>query len=334
MKLVFISDIHLNVRNSEDLWESSRFLKLADEIINLTPNKVVLLGDIFEHARPNLESEKAFYEFLNHIKTSLDEVDILIISGNHEVLGNGRTTFDYLPNINFTYYKEPVRLSLNTSLDLWLVGNNRLDFLKNVKQNLKSKQNILGSHIRCGMGSIIKPEIDFNNFMPFFDDIVLGDIHSRHFVGNNVQYTSQPYRTTYATPSDCGIVTLEVNSKSYTFGYHKLYLPSRNLLEVGFEDLSDVLKGLNKLDLYKIRVPVLLEQVYKLPKVPSNIRLEPIIQVEEVDRDEAIEEFRNSGRIDIVETLLRLSKQVSTLSERSMEHGENILKEILTEYKK
>jgi DNA repair exonuclease SbcCD nuclease subunit len=329
LKILIIGDIHLHINKEAD-WEHSRLMLLAHEIAKQNADMVVLAGDVFDYPRPNLESEKAFYDFIDVInKVS----EVWVIAGNHEELGQGKTTYDFIPEVGFKYCKDPVRLQLTSKLDLWMVGHNQLTQLKTIKKQLQAKQNILISHIRCGVGRFVKPEIDFTNIVPYFDKIILGDIHTRTFPYANVEYTSQPYRTHYVAPADCGMVLLNIDKTSFSTEYIKLTLPSKNLLEVAHSDLDVTLKGLNKTDLYKLRVFGTIEELNNIPKIPSNVKIEPVLTKEQADREDIVEEFKNSGKIDITETLLKLTKQVDNLSEEALTAGQQLLADILRDYK-
>ena len=98
-KLLFISDIHLNLKRNKE-FEEKRFKDLFKFIKKYKADYLILGGDIFDVPNPTIEELGLFYQEIAKIKNK----EIVLISGNHENLSKVHCTFDMIPQTNFKYF--------------------------------------------------------------------------------------------------------------------------------------------------------------------------------------------------------------------------------------
>lgn len=95
MRLVHLSDLHLGYRQYQRLtpnginqreWDvANSFRQAVDRIIALTPDLILVAGDVFHSSRPsNAAILHAFRQFLR-IRTELPETTVVMIAGDHDM---------------------------------------------------------------------------------------------------------------------------------------------------------------------------------------------------------------------------------------------------------
>jgi len=86
MKIAHLADLHIG-KKLEEIDRNPEIKEALYEAAQIIAEKdikaVILAGDIFEHARPSVESLEIFYHFLKTLKQNKVE-KIFIISGNHD----------------------------------------------------------------------------------------------------------------------------------------------------------------------------------------------------------------------------------------------------------
>lgn len=90
MKFFHLSDLHIGLKLlNRDLQEDQVFIlkKIAALAEYEQPDAVVIAGDIYDKPVPSAEAVSVFDAFLQELTTVLPQVEILIISGNHDSAG-------------------------------------------------------------------------------------------------------------------------------------------------------------------------------------------------------------------------------------------------------
>lgn len=283
----------------------------------------VLNGDIFEHPNPTLYEIDTFYEGINTLpKTSR----IIITDGNHEALSRKVSTFDLLPTVDYEYIEDGI-IHTDAFTDIYLVGHRNINGIIHKVRDLKTKNNILISHIRCTVG-MIKEELNLKLISNMFHYVFLGDIHFRYKPFDNVEYTSQPYNDKYTPEVDTGFIILTLHGKKYTHEYHKVSLPNKIRLRVDMSDLDDTLKTLKPSNKYKIIVSGTLDEFEALKPPMSNVIYDKIIISEEESLDEMVDDLKADGKIDIIENLIKVAMDAYELTPEHEELGREILRGI------
>lgn len=94
MKLVHLSDLHLGFRqyqrqtptglNQREADVAMAFRKAIDKIIELSPDVVVIGGDVFHAVRPTNPAILHAYNQFARLREMLPDTDIVMVTGNHE----------------------------------------------------------------------------------------------------------------------------------------------------------------------------------------------------------------------------------------------------------
>lgn len=319
MKILLVSDIHLNL-SKEPEWESNRFSELFKELARASEDcdMTVLSGDIFDNPKPTLQEIHLFYSCLNYFKEPP-----IIIDGNHECLDKQNYTWDFLPSGNFEYTSN--KLIETKSTNIYLCGHKKLYTLKYIRGDLKKKKNILITHVRSNVPPHIKEEFDCRFLSNTFDLVVSGDIHYRYSPFDNFHYLGQPYSTTYKPEVTNGYAILDTDTLELSFV--DLGLPSKIKIDVNAQDLNSL--SLNQKNLYKLRVTGSIEELHEVPNNNSNILYEKVILTSEVQKTST---HISEGKVDIVNTLIELTKETFDLSEETVRKGEEIISGICSRY--
>jgi len=305
MTSLFVTDIHLNLRNNRD-WEQSRLLQLFDSIAKDPCEFVILGGDIFDLPKPSLDEINTFYQAIAKLS---DKKEVILISGNHENLSDTKTVFDYLPKVGFRYIETGfLRVP---GYDLYFSSHIKCKEISNVKKDLSSTRiNILFSHFRANYGTFIKGEIDVKEVSDLFDYVFVGDIHHLYSPYHNVFYPSSPYGVHFEPSRDYGWYKLNFD-KEFSYVWERLHLPSKILVEATQEE---ILNGLSLDDKHKYKVIVKGEPNTKVsnllvkdPKVSTfDYKPQEISTTEEFDQ--LLEDLSSHVDEDIVDTIFKLVK--------------------------
>ena len=321
-KILFVSDIHLNLRKN-NVWELNRFYELADEINKVDADLLVLGGDIFDKANPNLDEISAFYRFIDKIKDNFKQV--LVISGNHEDLSKKETCFHKLPEVGFTYleYRKDTHL-ITDGVALYFVSHHKIDEIKNI--DVSDKTNLLFSHIRANIG-VVKAEAPLGKISKQFDEVILGDIHIPYKPYKNVEYCGSPYTIQYENKRDTGMFLITLNKGKVNKEFISLsHLPQKIKYDLSVKEYKELLPYLDKRNLYKI---VLHDSVQSLAdlEIPDNVSIVFSSILDKEELEEQVTEIKKVGHIDVVDTLLKLVKNNAECSEQVYEYGLQIVNE-------
>jgi len=287
---------------------------LAQQQVDL----VVLGGDIFDNPKPTLPELKLFYESIAKFT-----VPVKIISGNHEAIDKRLYTYDYIPEVGYTYCdKEIIEVG---KTHVVLCGHKNLKSLFEVIHNLKDKKTILFTHIRCTVPPYIKEEFPTKILSEKFDLVISGDIHYPYAPHDNFRYSGTPYGLKYTTNVSHGYFI--VCTDTLGVEYRELNLPNRLKLECKASELHKL--KLNNTDKFKIKVVGSIEELQALELPRFNVVYEKNIISQETTEQVTIVD----GKISVLDTLKEHTKEMFGLSEKIMDIGDGVLVDVMSRYK-
>ena len=181
--LILTADWHIRIKpDIDEQWQMNRYRQLTNKVISLCREHaaiLVLAGDILDRNRPSLPELTLVLELLRKLQNN--NIHTLLISGNHESLGQGASTYDfmgpYLEGLDCINYNTSQTIFFPCgTLDLYLVGHPALQGYEESDMR-EGKVNILISHFRPTVNQFIQEEIDVEKFIAPFDYCFAGDIH-------------------------------------------------------------------------------------------------------------------------------------------------------------
>ena len=227
-------DQHLAInKHSPTEWQVNRYEELFDTYLTLCKEhkaSLILSGDWFHKAEPELEEIQLTMQFFRRCKT--EGVEVFIIAGNHCSMANGVNTLDFLDmgrdktiNVHYKphgwYHEVP-----EEKATLWFLSHCNLAAPKWETPDVKPEGiNILISHFRCTLGFHIKEEIDVAGLVQSFDLAVCSDIHCEHEDGN-LFYTAQPMNSEFQNTPNTGVILLSVDAGKYNLKRIATSLPA------------------------------------------------------------------------------------------------------------
>lgn len=222
---------------------------------------IIFAGDLLNHARPTLEEMELVQMIINILS---EDSEVIILAGNHEMVTNNQTTYDFWQPVNAKIVTESfVRHNL-VLIDWRTLMSTDITDLENT---YKGQGLTLVSHVRsnCGM---IKQEYPVEILSDVFSTVILGDIHDRFSPFSNVHYTSSPYSTRFIKESNLkstyGYIELDDNNR---FQYVDLNLPSKISASCMFSDVSELRDRL-KTHLLKLDVTGTIKELETLQDEP------------------------------------------------------------------
>lgn len=87
MKFLHISDLHIGLKLfNKDLGEDQRYIlnQISDIARKEAPDALLIAGDIYDKSVPSAEAVGIFNDFISDLSSSLPDMHIMIISGNHD----------------------------------------------------------------------------------------------------------------------------------------------------------------------------------------------------------------------------------------------------------
>ncbi len=87
MKFLQISDLHIGLKLfNKDLGEEQRYIlkQISDIAQTELPDALLIAGDVYDKAVPSAEAVEIFNDFISDLSSSLPDMHIMIISGNHD----------------------------------------------------------------------------------------------------------------------------------------------------------------------------------------------------------------------------------------------------------
>ena len=236
--LVITADWHIRIKpDIDEQWQLNRYKLLINEVIKVCHEHdgiLVLAGDILDRNRPSLSELKLVMHLLH--KANAMGIQTYLISGNHESLGLGASTYDFLSpfmakleNVSYNTSQE-IFVPLEDDVDLYLVGHPALaDYeLGDLRPN---KTNILVSHFRPTVNQFIQEEIDVEKFIAPFDVCFAGDIHLPLTLHDaKLIYVNHPVNSCFEKLPDCSLVLAKASGAGMAYKRIPLALP--NLVQI------------------------------------------------------------------------------------------------------
>lgn len=199
-----IGDFHIpdtNFRNlSYDSWLNRMFNTVFYNISKIIEKhkikKLVLAGDIFD-APPKDRGLHLFSTFMNTIPK---DIEIVAISGNHEVISGLSRRYYYL-DVMSSFFKDTWNIRVESFKEEWggdilYASHEHIHKL----ERLRKKYKVVYSHFRSGLGKLVADEIDITPLSETAELVVTGDIHKRlHY--DNILYTGSPIDTHFSSHS-------------------------------------------------------------------------------------------------------------------------------------
>ena len=318
---IITADQHINLRENI-AFEKARHLQFFELLAKENADNYVLSGDIFERAKPSLEELELFYKCVSLLPNKTWVTD-----GNHEGINRTLSTFDFLPEVGYTYVKDDVIYSDKYN-DIYLVGHRNIGRIVNKVDDLKRTSKIILTHIRCSTG-LFKEEIKLKPISLLFDHIIMGDIHYKHSPFPNMHYTTQPFNDKYTPEVDNGYYKITLIGKEYKEEYIRVDLPNKIKLSVKSSNYEALAATIDKSNIYKIVVTGTADELTDLAKEPINVKLE--VDLISDDLSDVLDEIKVTGVVDFETVLLNLTMAAFDLPDEYEELGELIIKEAISD---
>jgi len=323
--LIITGDWHIRIKPDipED-WQIKRYHRLFDEVIGLCLKHkatLVLSGDILDRNRPTLQELQMVTRFL-HLADA-HQIPTYLISGNHESLGLGASTYDYLSafiaKLEYVHYNssQEIFVPLENDVDLYMVGHPALTTYQ--PGTLRpDKTNILVSHFRPTVNQFIQEELDVATFIEPFDRVYASDIHMPlDLFDSKLKYTNHPLNSCFEAKPDCGLLLVEANGAGLK--EHRIPLNLPNLIQVTTTaaDYEDTMIGTQ--DYFRIEVKGSPEELRALTTSTANTKLLKVPEViSEYVAEAETEEIKNVGLEEALQDYLAEMKLDETTIAKMM----------------
>jgi len=201
LKILFSADWHIKLgkRNIPDEWQRNRFLLMVDAINAIYKEHNcelhIIGGDILDVANPSTDDLDLYFECIARLTG-----DILLYSGNHEMLKNSQSCLTSLAaetsrcNPYSRVITEPYR-----SKDFDIIDYTEL----HKKTWVPALSTICFTHVRGAIDPHVKPEISLNRFEEHgYNQVIAGDLHSVECCQNTphipLLYPGSPFNTSFS----------------------------------------------------------------------------------------------------------------------------------------
>lgn len=213
-KFLIVGDVHIDAFGGVDyhhnLFEKFMFDVLPTYMFKYDVDKIIFMGDIFDSRKNvNTNSVKFITECIDHFLSTYREIDIYLITGNHDVYWkntNKVTSLDYF-NMCFNsdrihIIKEPTEM-YNMLLLPWITQDNREIIMESVE---KSTMDYCLGHFEFGGFKQHKNDTFLSKGMSItefkkFKKVISGHIHYSSESGN-VLYTGCLFQMTKDDKND------------------------------------------------------------------------------------------------------------------------------------
>lgn len=300
-RLLVTADWHIRIRPDipED-WQIKRYRGLFNIVMFnciIYDAVLVLAGDLLDRNRPSLPELNLLMEFLTEVDRR--KITTYLISGNHENLGQGASTYDYLQaflsKLEYVQYNSSneIFVPLQNNVDVYMIGHPAL--ATGYNEAREGKTSILVSHFRPTVNQFIQEEICVADLIKPYDLVVAGDIHMPlDLFDGKLQYTNHPINSCYESTPNCGILLVEANGAGYRT--ERIGTLTRSLISIKttaaeYEE-PEVIEG-NE-DYYRIEVTGSPEELRKITTDKWYIKLLKVPEVvSEYVADEGTAEIKN-----------------------------------------
>lgn len=231
-KYIISGDWH--IKFSRDLpaqWQLNRYQLLQEKIISLCKEHdadLILSGDVLDRSRPVLQDLNILISLFNSLNDN--DITTYLISGNHEGLAEGDSTFDYL-DVMKTY---GIHYDHAYEIDLVEEENIRIHMLSHCTLNTsetyeftyaEGAKHILVSHFRPNVNYFIREEIDVESLLEPYNLCIASDIHE-NFEADKLIYTNSPLNCSFEKEPKHGCILLTIDQGEVNVERIKLNLPN------------------------------------------------------------------------------------------------------------
>jgi DNA repair exonuclease SbcCD nuclease subunit len=220
MKILFVADIHINLRHKKvpKEWARKRYEILFDELTRVYDDYGCELeihgGDVFDKL-PTLEELEIYYSYIRGDKP------LIIFDGNHEATKKGHTFFHIIKDTieNQNKYAEVL---------VEPCGRYGIDFipythLKTFDVDSVKFSDMLCTHVRGEIPPHVTPEVDLDKFKDW-KLVLAGDLHSHSNSQKNIVYPGSPVSVSFhRNKIETGV--LVVDSDTLKWEWVKLKVP-------------------------------------------------------------------------------------------------------------
>lgn len=191
MKILFVADIHINLRHKKvpKEWARKRYEILFDELNRVYEDYGCELeihgGDVFDKL-PTLEELEIYYSYIRGNKL------LIIFDGNHEATKKGHTFFHIIKDTieNQNKYAEVLVEPCNR-YGIDFIPYTHLKTFDYVKTS-----DILCTHVRGEIPPHVTPEVNLDKFKDW-KLVLAGDLHSHSNSQKNIVYPGSPVSVSF-----------------------------------------------------------------------------------------------------------------------------------------
>lgn len=252
MKQLLTADWHININNRiKDVYKIiNNILTIA---IDEQVERIVILGDIFDKARPRHEEKYIFYRWLE--KTKKTGIKVLLLKGNHDI------------------FKSPILGDFFSFADANILNNVKImdsEYIEN---------NIYYGH--CHIQGAIFGNTDDINFNAIGKDIkelynhkcklyFLGHIHKAQKINNNVYYLGSPYKINFGEcNNDNSVIIHNMNTNELKF----IKISDRKMIEIHIDMINHKWEQVDVTDaIIKVKVKIKEDQPYPTQDIKEKFK--------------------------------------------------------------
>ena len=275
-RFICTADVHLWLRREAPVsWQSERYMQLFEFLIEACLHhhaELIIAGDLWEKCEPELEEQELAFIFFRMCREA--GVEVYLIGGNHESIGPGKDTFQYLDmgkdkTIKVNYQPKPWVLQMpEEDCTLHFLSHCGLGTYHGPPVT-GAKLNILISHFRCNYNQFVKEEIDVDHLLEPFDLAVVGDIHAGFSLGKLI-YTNHPINKEFQSSVDTGVLLLTIDKGAAKYERIATNLPS--LIQIRIR-ADEEFPPLNETDFYRIEVTGTVPELKNISAPQANVKL-------------------------------------------------------------
>lgn len=272
MKLIHLSDLHIGKRvNEYSMIEDQQYIlaQIIGIIDDITPDGVIIAGDVYDKPVPSAEAIQLFDDFL--VRLAKRNLQVFVISGNHDsaerIAFGGRlmqnsgihlspvysgdvkpiTLSDEYGQLNIyllpfikpahvrRFFDDDDATRISSYTDAMKAAINQMDINTNERNILVTHQFVTGS-IRCESEEISvggTDNVDASVFVDF-DYVALGHIHGPQNIGSKkIRYCGTPLKYSFSEAQhEKSVTVVEIKEKENLIIDTIPLTPKRDLKEI------------------------------------------------------------------------------------------------------
>lgn len=303
MKAIITGDWHIRVKPGiPEKWQMDRYRDLINRVIDLCHANeacLFLTGDIADKNRPSLLEMQLLIELFTRVAD--EGIDCWLISGNHEAIGQGESTFDYLTPLFQTinqqdggqihYSTDNLMLQLFAYDKLWVTFAGHPALSRALDYHSPhfgdGFTNILVSHFRPTINQFIQEEVEVERLIAPYHYTFASDIHlPLTLYDGRLIYTNHPLNSSFEMEPDCGCLLLECTVDKLCWQRLPLHLP--NLVQLT-STARDFQEPGGSYDYYRVEILGTPEELRRIGCTSENVKLLKVPEVLDsyADQEEA-----------------------------------------------